>query len=57
MLLVGAGLVAAGLFFNGKRIRGLAIKAYIALFFALVLVNSSKILTDVVFPGLLAAKA
>ena len=51
------GLIAAGLFFDGKRIRGLAVKGYIAVFFALILINSSTVLTDAVFPGLLTAKA
>ena len=49
-------LIAAGMFFNGRRVRSFAVKGYIAVFFILLLINSSAILTDMVFPGLLAAK-
>lgn len=56
MLLTGASLIAAGMFFNGRRVRSFAVKGYIAVFFILLLINSSAILTDMVFPGLLAAK-
>ena len=45
------------MFFNGRRIRGFAVKGYITTFFVLLLINSSATLTNMVFPGLLAAKA
>lgn len=56
MFAVSSLLIVAGMFFNGRRIRSFAVKGYIAAFFILLLINSSATLTNMVFPGLLAAK-